>query len=164
MNGVRTLVAGVALLAASFCAAANEYDDTAKLFKGAGETRSSRTTAGGTPMTHRVGTLALATLGLFAANVLFASEPAGAISKPSISCEAQHPDAARSAGDALMKKGDYQRAGQCYLAAGEYDLANRAFLRAAQPAAVATGHAIVQQREAPRALFKQVKSAFHGNR
>lgn len=38
MNRVLTLVAGVALLASSFCASANEYDDTAKLFKGAGET------------------------------------------------------------------------------------------------------------------------------
>lgn len=115
-------------------------------------------------MSHRVGTLALGTLGLFAANVLFAGEPAGAILKPSISCEAQHPDEARSAGDVLMKQGDYQRAGECYLAAGEYDLANRAFLRAARPAALATGRAVAQQREAPRALFNQVKSAFHGNR
>lgn len=40
MNGVPTLVAGVALLASSFCAAANEYDDTARLFKGAGESAS----------------------------------------------------------------------------------------------------------------------------
>ena len=115
-------------------------------------------------MTHRVATLAFGTLALFAANVLFASEPAGAISKPSISCEAQHPDEARSAGDVLMKQGHYEQAGQCYLAAGEYDLANRALLKAARPAAVATGRAIVQQREAPRALFNQVKSAFHGNR
>jgi lipid-binding SYLF domain-containing protein len=40
MNGVRTLVAGVALLASSFCASANEYADTAKLFQGAGESAS----------------------------------------------------------------------------------------------------------------------------
>jgi hypothetical protein len=115
-------------------------------------------------MTHRVGTLALGALGVFAASVLFASDPASAISKPSISCEAQHPDEARSAGDVLMKQGDYQRAGQCYLAAGEYELANRAFLHAAEPAALATKRAIAQQRGAPRALFNQVKSAFHGNR
>ena len=34
------MVAGVALLASSFCASANEYADTAKLFKGPGESAS----------------------------------------------------------------------------------------------------------------------------
>ena len=114
-------------------------------------------------MTHGIGTLALATVGLLVSGVPFASEPS-AISAATRTCEAQRPNEARATADLLMKQEAYQRAGECYVAAGEYGLANRAFLKAARPAAVATGRAIAGQREAPRALLSQVKSAFHANR
>ena len=114
-------------------------------------------------MTIKIAALTLTTISLFAANVLFASEPAGATPEVHFNCEAQNPAEARSRADLLMQQVEYQRAGECYLAAGEYDLANRAFLRGTRPAAEATRQAIVEQREAPRALVHQLKTAFHGS-
>jgi hypothetical protein len=108
--------------------------------------------------------LLLAAVGLFASNALHADESPVTTSEASINCEVQHPNEARSAADLLMKQGEYQRAGQCYLAAGDYDSANRAFLKSARPAAVETGRVVVQQRDAARHLLNQVKGAFRSSR
>ena len=114
-------------------------------------------------MIYRVQALALAAVGLLAANVLLANELADAPAEVALACEVQHPKEARSAADTLMKQGAYERAGQCYVAAGDYDSANRAFLKSARPAAVETGRVVVQQRDAARALLDKVKSAFRSN-
>jgi hypothetical protein len=113
---------------------------------------------------HSVQALALAAMGLFAAHNVLADEAPTAAPVVSLSCDAEHADEARASADLAMKQGAYERAGQCYLAAGDYDSANRAFLKSARPAAVETGRAVVQQRDAARALLSQVKGAFRSNR
>ena len=115
-------------------------------------------------MSHAVQALALAAIGLFAANIVLADETPAATPEASLNCDADHPNEARSIADVALKQGAYERAGQCYLAAGDYDSANRAFLKSSRPAAEASGREVVQQRDAARALLNQVKSAFRSSR
>jgi hypothetical protein len=78
-------------------------------------------------------------------------------------CEVASPQEARSLGDALYEKSEYQRAGECYQAAGDPSRAQQAFLKAVGPKSETAARAAREQRDAAKALFTRVQQAFRSN-
>jgi hypothetical protein len=67
---------------------------------------------------------------------------------------------ARWLADKASRDGDYQRAGECYLAAGEPALADQAFVKAVGPAGTDTSKKLAANAEQVKAQARQIKLAF----
>ncbi len=78
-------------------------------------------------------------------------------------CEAASTQEASALADRLFEAGEYQHAGVCYQAAGDMVHANLALLKAAGPEGEDTARALKAQRDAAKALFAKVASAFRSN-
>lgn len=100
-------------------------------------------------------------LACFAANQLVRADPAPDKSR---ACEAANPREAKSLADVLYeKKGDYQRAGECYEAAAGRSRAQLAFVKAAGPSGEKAARAFREQGDAARALTTQVQRALRSD-
>jgi hypothetical protein len=76
-------------------------------------------------------------------------------------CDDAAPERARGLADKASRDGDYQRAGECYLAAGQHSLADQAFVRAsAQQSKGETSKRLASNLNDMRAAARQMKQAF----
>jgi hypothetical protein len=80
-----------------------------------------------------------------------------------LTCPAASPQEAGVLAERLFERGEYQRAGACYLAAGDNVHANLALLKAAGPRSEDTARDLKAQQQAARSLFARVGSAFRGS-
>jgi len=76
-------------------------------------------------------------------------------------CTDVTPERARGLADKASRDGDYQRAGECYLAAGQDSLADQAFVRAsAQQTKGETSKRLASNLGDLKASARQLKQAF----
>jgi len=76
-------------------------------------------------------------------------------------CGDATPELARGLADKASRDGDYQRAGECYLAAGQHSLADQAFVRAsAQQGKGETSRRLASNLSDIKASARQMKQAF----
>jgi hypothetical protein len=92
--------------------------------------------------------------------ILAAADPAAG-SAPG--CAAATAEQAKLLADELYRRGDYQRAGECYRAAGDLVDANEAFVKAVRPNSDATAKDLEHQGQIAKALFTGVQQAFRAN-
>ena len=76
-------------------------------------------------------------------------------------CIDASPERARSLADKATRDGDYQRAGECYLAAGEQSLADQAFVKAISQTSAGAMRNLATNLQLAKAQARQVKEAFH---
>jgi hypothetical protein len=78
-------------------------------------------------------------------------------------CAAATPEQAKSLADQLYRRGQYQRAGECYQAAGDLSDANEAFVKAVPANSDATAKDLQRQSQSAKTLFTSVQQAFRSN-
>ena len=75
-------------------------------------------------------------------------------------CGEATPDRARWLADKASRDGDYQRAGECYLAAGQRSLADQSFVRASAQSKADTSKRLASNLSDFKASARQMKQAF----
>jgi hypothetical protein len=78
----------------------------------------------------------------------------------SLNCNEASPEHARQRADTAWQDGDYQRAGECYLAAGQHALADQAFVKASAQAREDTSRRLASNLSDVKAQARQMKQAF----
>jgi hypothetical protein len=75
-------------------------------------------------------------------------------------CGDATPEHARWLADKASRDGDYQRAGECYLAAGQRSLADQAFVRASAQSKTDTSKRLASNLNDFKTSARQMKQAF----
>jgi hypothetical protein len=75
-------------------------------------------------------------------------------------CGDATPEHARGLADKASRDGDYQRAGECYLAAGQHSLADQAFVRASAQSKGETSRRLASNLSDFKSAARQMKQAF----
>jgi hypothetical protein len=75
-------------------------------------------------------------------------------------CGEAIPQRARWLADKASRDGDYQRAGECYLAAGQQSLADQAFVKASVQSKGDTSRRLAANLSDVKAQARQMKQAF----
>lgn len=88
---------------------------------------------------------------------------AGPAAQETRDCASASPTQARSLGDALFDRAEYERAGRCYEVAGDFARANDAFLKAVAPQGEDTARQLAANREKAKAQFRNIGRAFKSN-
>jgi hypothetical protein len=77
-----------------------------------------------------------------------------------LNCREATVERARWLADKASRDGDYQRAGECYLAAGEPALADQSFVKAVGPASADSSRRLAANLDQLKSQARQLKQAF----
>lgn len=122
------------------------------------ETRGGRSTTGARLWRPASGLRVIAAALLLSVSSLAVADPGHG------QCPVSTREQAHTLAESYFEQGAYQRAGACYEAAGEYARANRAYVRAVEPESTVTRQRASEQGEQAKALLRQVRLAFGGDR